>query len=141
MFGKPCGGGAAGWFVEEPEAGHGGVPDGDIVAAKFEAEFFPAGQEVGADVDVGHAVIAEEVEADVAVVAGREVGKGLEIGGEVVEGGIDFRVLDAVLVHHGIEAGGEQIDQLDIAFFDIAAGVGDVFGVRAAPIRAGPRFA
>ena len=52
-----------------------------------EAEFFPAGQEVGTTIDVGHAMIAEQVEADLAVVTGREVGEGREVGGELVEGG------------------------------------------------------
>ena len=60
---------------------------------------------------------------------------------ELVERGIHLRVLDAVFVQERVEPGGEQIEQFDVALFDLVAGVGDVVGISESPIGASPWFA
>lgn len=102
---KSCGDALAGVVIEEPEAGHGAVIDDVVIRADAQAEGVDVLCEIEMLVAVGHAVIAEDMQGDAAVVLMGEFERLSDPGFVFGELGVDLRGLIADTVQEAIKAG------------------------------------
>ena len=121
--------------LEKPETRHGGIINGRVIVAETQRQGFDLGFEVQQLVAIGHAVVAEDVEADLRVMLARRGQKPPDPLLVLAELGPDFRRLIADAVQQAVQF--RPIDKGEVYGFadDAPPQVLEILRLALAPVR------